>query len=133
MLVSWDWLKQYVTLDVSVEELSERFTMSGLNLEEFHAVGNDTCIDLEVTSNRPDCLGHLGIAREAAVLLGQTLKVPAASPKCGTSSVASVRQIVHTNKNTAAPNISEMIAGGIGLTISGETASGTNIITGRSF
>jgi phenylalanyl-tRNA synthetase beta chain len=25
-------------------------------------------IDLEVTSNRPDCLGHIGIAREASVL-----------------------------------------------------------------
>jgi len=93
MLVSWDWLRQYVTLDVSVEELTERLTMSGLNLEEFHAVGDDTCIDLEVTSNRPDCLGHLGIAREAAVLLGQTLKVPAASPKCGTSPVSAVTSV----------------------------------------
>ena len=93
MLVSWDWLKQYVTLDVSVEEMSERLTMSGLNLEEFHAVGYDFCIDLEVTSNRPDCLGHLGVAREAAVLLGQTLKVPAASPKCGTTPVSSVTSV----------------------------------------
>ena len=93
MLVSWDWLRQYVTLDVSVEELTERLTMSGLNLEEFHAVGGDTCIDLEVTSNRPDCLGHLGIAREAAVLLGQTLKVPAASPKSGTSPVSALTSV----------------------------------------
>jgi phenylalanyl-tRNA synthetase beta chain len=93
MLVSWDWLKQYVTLDVSVEEMSERLTMSGLNLEEFHAVGSDTCIDFEVTSNRPDCLGHLGIAREAAVLLGQTLKVPAAAPKSGSTPVASVTSV----------------------------------------
>lgn len=93
MLVSWDWLRQYVTLDVSVEELTERLTMSGLNLEEFHAVGNDTCIDLEVTSNRPDCLGHLGVAREAAVLLGKTLKVPTASPKCGASPVSAVTSV----------------------------------------
>ena len=93
MLVSWDWLRQYVTLDVSVEELTERLTMSGLNLEEFHAVGNDTCIDLEVTSNRPDCLGHLGVAREAAVLFGQTLKVPAALPKSGTSPVTAVTSV----------------------------------------
>ncbi len=93
MLVSWDWLRQYVTLDVSVEELTERLTMSGLNLEEFHAVGGDTCIDLEVTSNRPDCLGHLGIAREAAVLLGQTLKVPAALPKSGTAPVSAVTSV----------------------------------------
>ena len=93
MLVSWDWLKQYVTLDVSVEELSERLTMSGLNLEEFHAVGSDTCIDFEVTSNRPDCLGHLGIAREAAVLLSQALRVPTASPKSGTTPVSSVTSV----------------------------------------
>ena len=80
MLVSWEWLNQYVTLDVTVEELTERLTMSGLNLEEFHAVDDDFCIDLEVTSNRPDCLGHLGVARESAVLLGETLRLPAASP-----------------------------------------------------
>ena len=93
MLVSWNWLNQYVALDVSVAELSERLTMSGLNLEEFHPSGADSCIDLEVTSNRPDCLGHLGVAREAAVLYGKPLTVPAAAPRAGlvkTNSVASV-------------------------------------------
>jgi phenylalanyl-tRNA synthetase beta chain len=34
-----------------------------LNLEGIEPVGDDTAIDLEVTSNRPDCLGHLGVAR----------------------------------------------------------------------
>ena len=93
MLVSWNWLKQYVALDASVAEVSDRLTMSGLNLEEFHAVDADHCIDLEVTSNRPDCLGHLGVAREAAVLYNKPLTVPAAAPKSGgeqTSSVTSV-------------------------------------------
>ena len=69
MLVSWNWLKQYVDINVPVAELSERLTMSGLNLEEFHEVTAgltqpDVAIDVEVTSNRPDCLGHIGIARE---------------------------------------------------------------------
>ncbi|MBI1347630.1 phenylalanine--tRNA ligase subunit beta [bacterium] len=80
MLVSWDWLKQYVALEMSVEELTDRLTMSGLNLEEYEAYGKDWVIDLEVTSNRPDCLGHLGVAREIAVLYDQTLKIPAAQP-----------------------------------------------------
>ncbi|MFN9911577.1 MAG: phenylalanine--tRNA ligase beta subunit-related protein, partial [Pirellulaceae bacterium] len=31
---------------------------------------------LEVTSNRGDCLGHIGIAREASVLLNQPLRIP---------------------------------------------------------
>src|SRR5207248_1028371 len=34
-------------------------------------VGGDLAIDLEVTSNRPDCLSHLGVAREVAVLFGK--------------------------------------------------------------
>lgn len=37
---------------------------------------NETVIDFEITSNRPDCLSILGIAREAAVTLGRPLKKP---------------------------------------------------------
>ncbi len=33
----------------------------------------DTRIDLEVTSNRPDCLSHIGVAREVAALFGGTV------------------------------------------------------------
>jgi phenylalanyl-tRNA synthetase beta chain len=94
MLVSWDWLKQYVDLEMSVEQLTHRLTMSGLNLEEYKSVGSDTVIDLEVTSNRPDCLGHLGVAREIAVLFDRSLKLPAAQPKASsvpTSSAVSLR------------------------------------------
>ncbi len=77
MIVSWNWLRDYVELDASPEEVAERLTMSGLNLEGIQPVGDDFAIDLEVTSNRPDCLGHLGVAREAAVLFGKPLKIPA--------------------------------------------------------
>jgi len=83
MLVSWDWLKQYVDLTPAVEEVTHRLTMSGLNLEEFQKVGSDTVIDLEVTSNRPDCLGHIGVAREIAALYDLTLKLPSAQPRGG--------------------------------------------------
>ena len=95
MLVSWDWLKQYVALGVSAEIFADRLTMTGLNLEECHDVAGDTCIDFEVTSNRPDCLGHLGIAREAAVVYNKPLKVPAATPKTGATSVGSATSVVN--------------------------------------
>ena len=36
----------------------------------------DTVFDLEITPNRPDCLCHLGIARELAAAFGQELKYP---------------------------------------------------------
>jgi phenylalanyl-tRNA synthetase beta chain len=80
MLVSREWLSQYVRLDMPLEELTERLTMSGLNLEGVQPFGDDTVIDLEVTSNRPDCLGHLGVAREISVLFDRPLHVPAAQP-----------------------------------------------------
>ncbi len=83
MIVSWNWLKQYVALDMPLEDLQQRLTMAGLNHEETREVGGDPAIDLEVTSNRPDCLGHLGVAREIAVLFGYELKLPDADPPVG--------------------------------------------------
>ncbi len=77
MIVSWDWLKQYVDLSMSIDELTDRLTLTGLNLEGVEKIDSDMAIDLEVTSNRPDCLGHIGVAREVAVLWEQELKKPA--------------------------------------------------------
>ena len=87
MLISWNWLKQYVPLTMSPRELEERLMMAGLNHEETHEVGDDLAIDLEVTSNRPDCLGHIGIAREVSVLWDCPLTVPAARPAEGQARV----------------------------------------------
>ena len=38
----------------------------------------DTVLDLDVTTNRPDCLCHVGIARELAAALGEALNEPPA-------------------------------------------------------
>lgn len=76
MLVSWKWLSRYVDLAVSHEELSSRLSLSGLNHEGTETVHGDVVIDLEVTSNRGDCLGHVGVAREISVLYGSELKKP---------------------------------------------------------
>jgi phenylalanyl-tRNA synthetase beta chain len=76
MLVSWNWLKDYVDLPMSHAEATHRLMMAGLNHESTTPLDNDFCIDLEVTSNRTDCLGHIGVAREIAVLFGHTLRVP---------------------------------------------------------
>jgi phenylalanyl-tRNA synthetase beta chain len=87
MLVSWNWLKQYVPLTMSAAELERRLMMAGLNHESTSEVGGDLAIDLEVTSNRPDCLGHIGIAREVAVLWGSDLALPATRPAEGKTPV----------------------------------------------
>jgi phenylalanyl-tRNA synthetase beta chain len=87
MLVSWKWLQDYVPLNLTPSELTHRLMMAGLNHESTEEVGSDFCIDLEITSNRPDCLGHIGIAREAAVLLQQPLKVPQPEPPASGESI----------------------------------------------
>jgi len=77
MKVSLNWLKDYVDIDCSVAELGDRLTNIGLNLEEVIERANDTVLDLEVTSNRPDCLGHIGVAREIAAAMATALRLPA--------------------------------------------------------
>jgi phenylalanyl-tRNA synthetase beta chain len=93
MIISWNWLKQYVALDMPLAELERRLMMAGLNHESTEEVGGDFAVDLEVTSNRPDCLGHLGIAREVAVLWQRELKLPAASPPEGSTPVADLTRV----------------------------------------
>lgn len=97
MIVSWDWLKQYVTLDMTPDVLAERLMMAGLNHEDTHNIGADFAINLEVTSNRPDCLGHIGIAREIAVLFDRELKIPAAAPRAGSTKVGELSSVTVEN------------------------------------
>ena len=87
MIVSWKWLAEYVDLKMSHDDLVDRLTMSGLNHEGTEAVGDDKAIDLEVTSNRADCLGHIGVAREVAALYEIPLKIPDPQPKTSTDSI----------------------------------------------
>ncbi len=87
MIVSWNWLTEYLRLDMPVEVLTERLALTGLNLESISEVGGDLAIDLEVTSNRPDCLGHLGVAREIAVVFDRELRVPDPRPAASGSPV----------------------------------------------
>ena len=61
-------------------ELEHLFTRIGLNHEGTTETSTDLVLDLEVTSNRPDCLGHLGVAREIAAVTGAEFKPPSITP-----------------------------------------------------
>lgn len=111
MLVSWNWLKEYVPLEMPVEVLTDRLTMSGLNLESVEKVGGDTVIDLEVTSNRPDCLGHLGVAREISVLFDLPLTVPKAQPKTVAEKTASASSVAIECPELCSQYIARVIRG----------------------
>jgi len=81
MIVSTNWLSEYVDLPDSIRVLEERLALAGLNHESTRMHGDDTAVEIEVTSNRPDCLGHLGVAREVAVLFARPLRIPDPRPR----------------------------------------------------
>lgn len=93
MIVSWNWLKEYVRLDMPAETLANRLMMAGLNLESIDDVEGDIAIDLEVTSNRPDCLCHIGVARETAALFERDWKQPPAAVAAHGPDVHTLTQI----------------------------------------
>ncbi|MFQ5653719.1 MAG: phenylalanine--tRNA ligase subunit beta [Planctomycetota bacterium] len=76
MRVSIDWLRDYVEISLSPEELADRLTRAGLETESIERIGDDVVLELETTSNRPDHLGHLGVAREVAWICRVPLRTP---------------------------------------------------------
>lgn len=81
MLFSKSWLSDYVELPADVQEIGRRLTSVGLAVEGREERGGDTILDVEVTTNRPDCMNHLGLARELAVIFDRPLKRPTAETK----------------------------------------------------
>ncbi len=78
MKISLNWLKDYVSVNIPAEQLSQKLTMSGLEVEKIFSIGGDTVFELEITPNRPDCLNMWGMAREVSAILNKTPKWPQA-------------------------------------------------------
>jgi len=74
MKVSLNWLREFIEIPTEPRQLKADLTMVGLNVESVAAVGDDWVLDGEVTTNRPDCLSHYGVAREVATLYRKPLK-----------------------------------------------------------
>lgn len=76
MKISLNWLNDYVKIDKPVAQIAEILSDVGLPTEAIEHLEGDTVIDLEITSNRGDCLSHIGVARELAAATGSQLKLP---------------------------------------------------------
>jgi phenylalanyl-tRNA synthetase beta chain len=77
MKISLNWLRDYIDIGHSAEEIAEMLSDLGLPCEGIEQLDDDVVIDAEVTSNRGDCLGYIGIARELAAVTGKELQLPA--------------------------------------------------------
>ena len=76
MEFSLAWLADYVDLPADSADLARRLTAAGFAVEGMSAHGTDTVLDVDVTTNRPDCMNHLGLAREIATIYGVPLRRP---------------------------------------------------------
>ncbi len=76
MKVSLNWLTDYVDVSMPADKLAEMFMNIGTCCEEIIETATDIVLDLEVTSNRPDLLGHIGVARELAAATGAKFRRP---------------------------------------------------------
>ncbi len=76
MFISYSWLFQLTHTNLSAPEVKERLTMVGLAIDAVEGHGDDAVLDVEVPSNRPDCLSHVGIAREVTVIENGRLNLP---------------------------------------------------------
>src|ERR671917_2014960 len=94
MNISYNWLRELIDTKLGAREVAERLTMVGLAVDHAHEAGDDFVLDVEVPSNRPDCLSHLGIAREVAVIEDGETRLPNRLPspvKGRTASFTSVQ------------------------------------------
>lgn len=78
MLASVRWLNRLLAPgDVSPDEAERVLTFAGFPVEGREPLpGGDTRLDVELTSNRGDCLCHIGLAREIAAATGRQLLAP---------------------------------------------------------
>ena len=76
MKISLEWLNSYLDRSVAADEAERILTAIGFPLEGVEDQGEDAVLDVEVTSNRGDCLSHIGIARELAAATGRRLREP---------------------------------------------------------
>jgi len=76
MKVSYNWLKEYFDEEIpEPKKIAELLTMHAFEVESLDPISNDTVIEIKVLPDRShDCLSHIGIAREIALLCNVKLK-----------------------------------------------------------
>jgi phenylalanyl-tRNA synthetase beta chain len=93
MKVVYNWLKDFVDVTATPQELASRLALSGTNIGGIENGPHGAVIEAEVSSNRPDCLGHYGIAREVASIYKLPLKHVSPKPAEASTKVADALKV----------------------------------------
>ncbi len=71
MKISPTWVREFVDLKVDDLKLAEELTLTGTAVE---SIGENGVFEMEITTNRPDCMNHYGVARECSSIYDAALK-----------------------------------------------------------
>ncbi|MBS1807875.1 MAG: phenylalanine--tRNA ligase subunit beta [Acidobacteria bacterium] len=112
MKVSYNWLKELVNIDLSPRDVATRLTMVGHAVDAVEEHGDDFVLEIDLTSNRPDCLSHLGVAREVATILNQPLRMPQINIQEATTATADVTSVV-VEDSTLCPRYTARVIRGV--------------------
>src|ERR1051325_10998235 len=112
MLISYNWLRELTGTRLTPLELRERLTMVGLAIDAVEEIDADAVLDVEVPSNRPDCLSHVGIAREVSVIEKSKVESPK-SKVCQTEGKAGDFTSVEINDPDLCPRYAARIVRGV--------------------
>jgi len=63
------WLRDYLLTDAKPGAIARYLSLCGPSVERIEKFGDDNILDIEITTNRIDCAGVYGIAREASAIL----------------------------------------------------------------
>jgi phenylalanyl-tRNA synthetase beta chain len=111
MKISLNWLNDYIDIGYDASAIADILSDKGFPCEEILVHDQDTMIDVEVTSNRGDCLGHLGVARELAAATGKPLKKPEVTLEFNGQEVSSLVEVVVEATDACARYTARVIQG----------------------
>src|ERR1700689_1701785 len=89
---SLEWLGTFLRTPPTAQAAADSLTSAGLPVESIEIHGSDSVLDVEVTSNRGDCLSHVGIARELSAFLNLPFhEAPSEAKESGPAAEVRVR------------------------------------------
>lgn len=107
------WLREYLKTKATSKQIGEMLSLTSVSVERIIPYGkNDFIYDIEITTNRPDLMSVVGLAREAATILPQFTIAATFSPpqfKIPVKRVQDEKKLIIKNNNSLVHRICAVV------------------------